>query len=75
MPYKLYTSPTWKVQLYGNYNKPIRPFLWLEQKDLRNAYQTGTPKPLNFHIGYGVAQLPSNMLLATRSSAPAPAKP
>jgi len=75
LPYKLYTSPTWKVQLYGNYNKPIRPFLWLEQKDLRTAYQTGAPKPLNFHIGYGVAQLPSNMLLATRSVTSASAKP
>jgi hypothetical protein len=66
LPYKLYTDPPWKVQLFGNYNKPIRPFLWLEQKDLRQAYQTGNPKPLNFHVGYGVAQLPSNMQLATR---------
>jgi len=74
LPYKLYTNPPWRVQLYGNYNKPIRPFLWLEQKDLRTAYQTGSPKPLNFHIGYGVAQLPSNMLLATRSEPQAQAK-
>jgi hypothetical protein len=66
LPYKLYTDPPWKVQLYGDYNKPIRPFLWLEQKDLRAAYQSGQAKPLNFHIGYGVAQLPSNLLLASR---------
>jgi hypothetical protein len=74
LPYKLYTDPPWKVQLYGNYDKPIRPFKWLEQKDLREAYQSGNPKPLKFHIGYGVAQLPSNMLLATRQEPRAQAK-
>ncbi len=74
LPYHLYTDPPWKVQLFGNYNKPIRPFLWLEQKDLREAYHTNSPKPLNFHIGYGVAQLPSNMLLAVRNDPPAQAK-
>ena len=67
LPYKMYTDPPWKVQLYGNYNQPIRPFKWLEQKDLRAAYQSGSPKPLDFHIGYGVAQLPSNMLLAMKA--------
>jgi hypothetical protein len=66
LPFKLYTDPPWKVQLYGNYHKPIRPFLWLEQKDLRAAYQAGSAKELNFHIGYGVAQLPSNLQLATK---------
>jgi hypothetical protein len=68
LPYKLYTDPPWHVQLYGNYDKPIKPFLWLEQKDLRQAYQKNSPKPLNFHIGYGLAQLPSNLLLATKSN-------
>ena len=74
LPYKLYTDPPWKVTLYGNYNKPIRPFLWLEQKDLRAAYQSGSAKPLNFHIGYGVAQLPSNLLLASRNEPSTQAK-
>jgi hypothetical protein len=74
LPYKLYTAPQWRVQLYGNYDKPIRPFVWLEQKDLRQAYQSGNPKPLTFHIGYGLARLPSNLLLATRTEPPAEAK-
>jgi hypothetical protein len=74
LPYHLYTDPPWRVQLFGNYNQPIRPFKWLEQKDLRQAYQTRSPKPLNFHIGYGVAQLPSNLLLATRSEPPVQAR-
>jgi hypothetical protein len=66
LPYHLYTDPPWHVQLYGDYDKPITPFKWLEQKDLRTAYQNGTAKPLKFHIGYGLARLPSNLLFATR---------
>jgi hypothetical protein len=74
LPYKLYTDPPWHVQLYGDYEVPIRPFKWLEQKDLRTAYQTDKPKPLNFHIGYGLARLPSNLLFATREDPPMQAK-
>ena len=74
LPYKLYTDPPWKVQLFGDYNKPIRPFLWLEQKDLRAAYHAGGSKPLNFHVGYGVAQLPSNMQLAVKAGPTVQAK-
>ena len=70
LPYHLYTDPPWHVQLYGNYDKPIRPFSWLEQKDLRKAYETRNPKPLSFHIGYGQARLPSNLLFATREDVP-----
>jgi hypothetical protein len=66
LPYHLYTNDIWRVQLFGDYNRPIRPFLWLEQKDLRHAFQSGASKPLNFHIGYGQARLPSNLLIATR---------
>lgn len=74
LPYKLYTDPPWHVQLYGDYEIPIRPFKWLEQKDLRTAYQTTNPKPLNFHIGYGLARLPSNLLFATRQDLAVQAK-
>ncbi len=67
LPYHLYTDPPWHVQLYGDYVKPIRPFGWLQEKDLQEAYRTSDPKPLNFHIGYGLARLPSNLLLAKKS--------
>ena len=74
LPYHMYTDPPWHVQLYGNYEKPIRPFKWLEQKDLEAAYQATDPKPLNFHIGYGLARLPSNLLFATREDLAVQAK-
>jgi hypothetical protein len=66
LPYHFYTDPPWHVQLYGVYEKPIRPFGWLDQKDLHTAYQANNPKPLNFHIGYGMARA-SNLLLAMRT--------
>lgn len=65
IPYKYFAKP-WQVQLYGSYSRPYGSFRWLEQPDLRKAYETGA-KPLNFKIGYGFSKAPSNLLLATKS--------
>lgn len=73
LPYHFYTDPPWHVQLYGIYEKPIRPFGWLYQKDLTTAYEANKPKPLNFHIGYGMARA-SNLLFATRADVTVQAK-
>ena len=66
VPYHFYVSPSWQVQLYGEYVRPYGSFRWLEQPDLRNAYLTQKPKPLPFRIGYGFSAVPSNLLFATR---------
>jgi hypothetical protein len=66
LPYKKFTPEQWKVQLYGDYNKPYGSFSWLEQPDLREAYKAGGPKPLPMHVGYGYRRITSNLLLATR---------
>jgi len=66
VPYHFYLSPTWRVQLYGQYVRPYGSFRWLEQPDLRNAYLTQKPKPLPFRIGYGSRAVPSNLLFATK---------
>lgn len=71
IPFRLFTPDTWKVQLYGDYNKPYGSFSWLEQPDLRKAYQAGGARPLSMHIGYGFQKITSNLLLATRAT-PAP---
>jgi len=52
--------------LYGEYVRPYGSFSWMEQADLRNAYQTQNPKPLPFRIGYGYHAVPSNLLFATK---------
>jgi len=67
IPYKRFLSAPWKVQLYGDYEKPYEPFGYREQPDLRAAYDNNKPKPLNFRIGYGFSKIPSNLLLATRT--------
>ena len=67
VPYHFYVSPPWNVQLYGAYVQPYgMSFRWLEQKDLKLAYQTQNPRPLPFRMGYGYHAVPSNLLFATR---------
>jgi hypothetical protein len=66
VPYHFYVSPSWRVQLYGEYVQPYGSFRWLEQPDLRNAYLTQKPRPLPFRIGYGFRDVPSHLLFATR---------
>ena len=65
IPYKYFAKP-WQVQLYGSYSRPYGSFRWLEQPDLRKAYETTGPKPLNFKIGYGYSKAPSNLLWARK---------
>ena len=57
----------WKVQLYGDYQRPYGSFRWMEQKDLRAAYRQPDVKPLPVQIGYGFRRIPSNMMLAVRN--------
>jgi len=66
VPYHFFLSPSWRVQLYGEYDRPYGSFRWLAQPDLRNAYLTQEPRPLPFQIGYGFRRIPSNLLFAIR---------
>jgi hypothetical protein len=67
IPYHFFATAHWRVQLYGDYVRPYGSFRWLEQPDLRKAYLTTGPKPLDFKIGYGYGRIASNLLLATRT--------
>ncbi len=66
LPYKSFHDSAWKVQLYGDYQRPYGSFRWLEQPDLRSAYAAGNVKPLSLHLGYGYSRIASNLLLARR---------
>jgi hypothetical protein len=68
IPYHYYDAAPWRVQLYGTYVRPYGSFRWLEQPDLRKAYQTSGPRPLTFRIGYGYGKVPSNLLFARRTN-------
>lgn len=67
IPYHFFDTARWRVQLYGDYVRPYGSFRWLEQPDLRKAYLTSGPKPLDFRIGYGYGRVASNLLVATRT--------
>jgi len=66
IPYRLFGSALWKVQLYGDYDRPYGSFKWMEQVDLRQAYKQPGTKPLPMHVGYGYKKITSNLLLAKR---------
>jgi hypothetical protein len=66
LPFHNFTSDRWKVQLYGDYQRPYGSFKWMEQKDLRQAYQQASVRPLPMHVGYGYRKITSNLLLAER---------
>jgi hypothetical protein len=66
IPYHFFTGGAWRVQLYGDYQRPYGSFRWLEQKDLRAAYREPGVKRLPMNIGYGFRRITSNMLLAER---------
>ncbi|HLK62033.1 MAG TPA: hypothetical protein VKU19_01240 [Bryobacteraceae bacterium] len=70
IPYHFFREQPWHVQLYGEYVRPYGSFRWLEQPDLRKAYEEPDHKPLNFQIGYGFRRQPSNLLFASKNSPP-----
>jgi hypothetical protein len=66
IPYHCFEPAAWHIQLFGEYTRPYGSFRYMEEKDLREAYQTAHPKPLEFRIGYGFSKAPSNLLFATK---------
>lgn len=68
IPYRLFDSDRWRVQLYGDYDRPYGSFKWMEQADLRTAYKQPGTKPLPMHVGYGYRKITSNLMLATKVS-------
>jgi hypothetical protein len=68
IPYRYFQTGAWKVQLYGDYRRPFGSFRWLEQPDLRRAYDSGGTKPLSVRVGYGYSKIPSNLLLGRQAN-------
>jgi hypothetical protein len=67
IPYRYFSDPRWRVQLYGAYSKPGWPFQDDYQKDLAtDASNPGKTKPLGFSFGYGAYHRPSVLILAQR---------
>jgi len=73
IPYHFFTPDLWKVQLFGEYTHPYASFRYLIQPDLQKAYHDPSARPLPFRIGYGYGKVNSNLQLARRTAATAPA--
>jgi hypothetical protein len=68
IPYRYFQTGAWKVQLYGDYSRPYGSFRWLEQPDLRKAYESAGTKPLSVRVGYGYSKIASNLLLGRQAN-------
>lgn len=66
IPYKDVNQEKWSVELYGNYQNPVKIFSQMFQPDLKKAYETTEEKSLGFPIGYGYKVLPSNLMILER---------
>lgn len=68
IPYRYFQNADWRVQLFGEYSRPDRPFHREYQRDLAAAFlEASKVKPLGFNLGYGAGRRPSSMLLAVRT--------
>lgn len=68
IPFRFFDQKSWQVQLYGDYDKPYGSFRYLQQMDLKTAFQRReSVKPLDFPIGYGYKRIPSNLLVARKA--------
>lgn len=52
IPITYYPKEKWSITLYGTFYKPVADYAQYPQPELRDAYQLGDPKPLNFRIGF-----------------------
>lgn len=52
IPITFYPKDKWRISLYGTFYKPVADYAQYPQPELRDAYQLGDPKQLNFRIGF-----------------------
>jgi hypothetical protein len=64
--FEKFRESRWNVQLYGEYRRPLPPFVNRYQQDLKKAYdEPGRAKPLPFSMGYGTGRQPTVIFVAT----------
>ncbi len=67
IPFRFFDHSRWRVQLYGGYDKPYGSFRYLQQPDLKTAFDNREEvKKLGFGIGYGFGRIPSNLIVARK---------
>ena len=66
IPVRYFTPDKWTLRFFGTYNGPIELFKNYNQPDLRQYYETSSPKRLTFGFGYKWNNRNSTLFLAVR---------
>jgi hypothetical protein len=66
IPVRYFTPDKWTLRFFGTYNGPIALFKNYNQPDLRQYYETSSPKRLTFGFGYKWNNRSSTLFLAVR---------
>jgi hypothetical protein len=66
VPLIAYDQNVWQVRPFGSYTRPIQMFDYMFQPALARLFETGSPAPVNFRLGYGYGISTTGILLATR---------
>jgi len=66
IPVKYLLPDKWTLRFFGSYTAPINLFKQFYQPELRQFYQTSSPKSLTFSFGYQWNRHNSSLILAVR---------
>jgi hypothetical protein len=66
IPVKYLAPDKWTLRFFGSYTAPINLFKQYYQPDLRQLYETSSPKTLTFSFGYQWNRHNSSLILAVR---------
>ncbi len=70
VPFRFFDRSKWDLAVYGVYDKPIKDFKRMEQKDLKNFYDSlkplGLVKPMPFDLGYHWGKKDNNLIRAIK---------
>src|SRR6201988_1831421 len=66
IPIKYLSPEKWTLRFFGSYTAPINLFKQFYQPDLRQLYETSSPKTLTFSFGYQWNRHNSSLILAVR---------
>jgi hypothetical protein len=70
IPLRSFRPEQWELQPYGTYIGPVAVFANRADSRLRELYRNGNPPKLAFGVGYRWRGHDSNLLVATKKSAP-----
>ncbi|GAB4109613.1 MAG: hypothetical protein OHK0057_32530 [Thermoflexibacter sp.] len=70
VPFRFFDRAKWDLAVYGVYDKPIKDFRKMEQKDLKNFYDSlkslRAVKPMPFDLGYHWGKKDNNLMRAIK---------